>query len=276
MSISLVTTCKGRLEHLKATIDSWIAFGPDEIIVVDVDCPDGTKGWLASHHPNVRCVSLASTSFNLAQARNAGAESAVSDYVFFVDADIVLDKELNGWLKQHLSPGKYFSRKRDHAYDGIHEQGTVLCHHSDFKKIEGYDTSFCGYGGEDHDLYFKLQRIGIQKVDVPKRHINSLDHSDEQRTEFYAEKNKFKQSIINRSYSAIKAKILAERPGLGELPQTTRSEIWHAVSTNIKPGFENLEGPVTSIKFASQKWAPEPYYLEINHQVSVSIKRRKP
>lgn len=275
MSISLVTTCKGRLEHLKETIISWIDFGPDEIIVVDAECPDGTKDWLAAHHPEVRCVSISSPIFNLSRSRNAGAESAESDFIFFVDADIVLSKELRNWLEPKLNLGSYYCRKRNNAYDGIHEQGTVLCHKSDFKKIEGYDTSFSGYGGEDHDLYFKLQRIGAQLVDVPREFINSLEHSDEIRTEFFAEKNKFKQSIINRSYSAIKAKILAERPGLGELPQATRNQIWHEVSTNIKPGFENLEGPLTSIKFASHKWVPEPYYLEINHQVSVSIKRRK-
>jgi len=275
MSISLVTTCKGRLEHLKTTINSWIDFGPDEIIVVDAQCPDGTKDWLAANHPEVQCVSLETPSFRVAQSRNAGAESATSDYIFFVDADIVLSKELKKWIEENLKLGSYYSRKRNNAYDGIHEQGTVLCHKSDFKKIEGYDTTFSGYGGEDHDFYFKLQRIGAQQVDVPREYINSLSHSDEMRTEFYEEKNKFKQSIINRSYSAIKAKILSERPGLGELPKATRNQIWHEVSTNIKPDFENLEGPLTSIKFSSQKWAPEPYYLEINHQVSVSIKRRR-
>lgn len=274
MSISLVTVCKGRLENLKETISSWIEFGPEEIIVVDVQCPDGTKDWLARNHPEVRCVSLVSPSFNLAQSRNEGAKSAVSDYIFFVDADIVLNKELSSWLEQNTRLGTYYSRKRDNAYDGIHEQGTVLCHQSDFKKVQGYDSTFCGYGGEDHDLYFKLQRIGVKKIDVPKNFINSLDHADEMRTEFYVEKNKFKQSIINRSYSAIKAQILAENPRVGELPQTTRSEIWNAVNTSIKPGFENLEGPLASVKFSSQKWAPEPYYLEVNHQVSISIKRR--
>ena len=275
MKISIVTTCKSRLEDLKNTIGSWKSFCPDEIIVVDVSCPDGTRDWLTLTHPDVRCVSVSSPSFNLSHARNIGAASAVSEYLFFVDADIVLGEGLREWFLQNLNEDHYYSRAQDTPFEGIHEQGTFLCSRADFEKVIGYDETFNGYGGEDHDIYFKLQRLGVRRGRVPKNYISSIDHSDEKRTEYYSEKNKFKQSIINRSYAALKEKLLEINPTLAELPEETRKKIWMDVSAKIKPGFDNLEELSTTIKVTGRKWLPEPYYLELNNQISITIKRRQ-
>lgn len=274
MTISVITTCKSRLEHLKQTIHSWKGFRPDEIIVVDVSCPDGTKDWLAAAHPDVRCISVSSPSFHLASARNIGAANALSEYLFFVDADIILEDGLGDWLSKNMHAGRYYSRAQETPYEGIHEQGTFLCHRAHFEKIMGYDETFDGYGGEDHDIYFKLNRIGITKENVPKNYISSIDHSDSKRTEHYVEKNKFKQSVINRIYAFSKEKILDYNPKLTELPEETRKKIWSEIITKIRPGFEDLEGDLMTIKLSGRKWLPEPYYLEVSNQISINIRRR--
>lgn len=273
MSISLITTCKSRLSHLKQTIESWNDFEPDEIIVVDVSCPDQTKEWLAINQAHVRCLGLEIPSFHLAYARNIGAKAATSDYFFFVDADIVLGKGLRDWFERNLHENRYYTRAQATPYEGIHEQGTFLCHRSRFEKIQGYDETFTGYGGEDHDIYFKLNRIGVNKTPIPTSYITSLDHTDEKRTEHYNEKNKYKQSIINRSYSALKEKLLELNPRLAELPHETRADIWKSVTTKLKGDFDELEGDVTTVHIQQRKWLPEPYYLEISNRISVSIKR---
>jgi glycosyltransferase involved in cell wall biosynthesis len=274
MNISIITTCKSRLEHLKTSIESWKYFNPAEIIVVDVSCPDKTSKWLSEFHPDVRSINIESQSFNLAHARNVGAKNAQFDYLFFVDADIILGQGLNEWFAKHVDSQHYYSRVQDTPFEGIHEQGTFLCHKLYFNKVMGYDETFNGYGGEDHDMYYKLKRIGISKVGIPKDFIKSLDHQDEKRTEHYTEKNKFKQSVLNRSYSALKEKLLELNPIFSELPQELRNQLWHEVRSKIKPEYDNLEGYLTTVKTSSQKWLPDPYFLDISVQISISIKRR--
>ena len=41
-TFSIVTTCKGRLEHLQRSLPSFAAQSGAEVVVVDYDCPDGT------------------------------------------------------------------------------------------------------------------------------------------------------------------------------------------------------------------------------------------
>lgn len=274
MSVSIITTCKSRLCHLKQTLGSWKDLSPDEIIVVDVSCPDGTKDWLANSHPDVRCVSVISDGFNLAQARNVGASNAKSDYLFFVDADIFLGSGLKDWFEKKLQAHCYYKRAQDTPFEGIHEQGTFLCSKSAFEKIEGYDETFSGYGGEDHDIYYKLQRVGTRRIQFPKEYIISLDHSDEKRVEHYAEKNKLRQSIINRSYAAFKQGLLEINPRVAELPLATRQSIWSRVEKNMPKDFNNMEVDLPSLTITNQRWLPEPYYIELETQVSIRIKRR--
>ena len=52
--LSIVTCCKGRLEFLKRALPTFVAQSDSEVIVVDYDCPDGTKDWVAAHFPDVR------------------------------------------------------------------------------------------------------------------------------------------------------------------------------------------------------------------------------
>ena len=56
---SIVTTCKGRLEHLKQSLPRMAAQAGAEVIVVDYDCPDGAGAWVAENFPAVRVVRVA-------------------------------------------------------------------------------------------------------------------------------------------------------------------------------------------------------------------------
>lgn len=274
MTISIISVCKTRLEHLKQSIPSWKQLQPEEIIVVDVSCPDQTKDWLSSNHPDVKCVSLVSKYFNLAQARNIGAKNATSDYLFFVDADIILQPEFCNWFKFNKDADSYFRRFQVSPTDGIHEQGSCLCNKKHFYKIYGYDEFFRGYGGEDQDFYYRLNRIGVGKKNIPKEYFHSLEHSDEKRTENYQEKNKLRAAILNRSYSAIKMKLLEQNPRLTELPKSMRQQVRNEVELALPENFSKLESNLTSINLTKKAWLPEPYFLEITTQINFKVSRR--
>ena len=72
MYIAFVVTCKGRLHHLKETLPLIVKQEPDEIVVVDYGCPDGTAAWVAVNFPRVKIVQFDSPSFNVSHARNLG------------------------------------------------------------------------------------------------------------------------------------------------------------------------------------------------------------
>lgn len=275
MKISIITTCKSRLDHLKLVINTWNEFQPHEIIVVDVMSPDGLAEWLIEYHPHVKIQLLKKDGFNLAEARNYGATVATGDYLFFVDADIVISDGLREWFNHHLLASNYAVRFRENEYDGIHEQGTVLVSKENFIRVEGFDELFSGYGGEDHDFYEKLIRAGCTKTEFPKAFISSLEHSDEIRTRYYVIKSKLMQSIINRAYRSAKQAILAREPGKFELSLDTREKIMLEINKKLGDDFEAMQGKKLTFSGTTNKWLPPPYYLEEKFLFSLEVKIRE-
>ena len=106
---SIIIVCKGRLEHLKRTLPFAIAQQASEVIVVDYDCPDGTSAWAAENYPDVRVVKVDSAPlFHQANARNVGAASASGNWLFFMDADILMAERLLPDLASVLTTGCFY------------------------------------------------------------------------------------------------------------------------------------------------------------------------
>ncbi len=75
--ISVVTTCKGRLEHLRATLPHLMDLPDCEVVVVDYDCPERSGDWVRAEYPSAIVAKVeASPLFNVSHARNVGAAAA--------------------------------------------------------------------------------------------------------------------------------------------------------------------------------------------------------
>jgi glycosyltransferase involved in cell wall biosynthesis len=107
VKISLITTCKGRLEYLKRSIRTWLDLDYENygIIVVDYDCPDGAGAYIERNrtallkHSKATTLSVVKVAdrpyFNLNDARNRGIRTADGELIFLVDADtLILDKTI--------------------------------------------------------------------------------------------------------------------------------------------------------------------------------------
>ena len=104
VSISLVTTCKGRLNYLKKVLPSWLKLDYDnyDIIIVDYDDPDGTEEYIKknkklvlkdSKAKEIKVVKVKNKPFfNLNDARNRGIEVSESELIFMIDSDIKFKK----------------------------------------------------------------------------------------------------------------------------------------------------------------------------------------
>jgi glycosyltransferase involved in cell wall biosynthesis len=276
MKISIISTCKSRLKYLKQALPSWIAFQPFEIIVVDVKCPDGTSDWLRANHPDVRILEHSRDGFNKPEALNIGAREARGDVLFFVDADIILGSGFHNWIRTNWPRDGFLVRARNDAYDGVHEQGTVLCRKSDFQKVDGYDEAMEGYGGEDHDFFNRLMRAGVRRLGAPKSFISSIEHDDAERTQNYRIKDKNAQIVISRVYRAAKESLLRNRPDIYELPFQTRREIWSVCERTLGERFDAMseKGPIT-VKLEEQKWLPEPYFAVCEININLTVRKRQ-
>jgi len=183
-----------------------------ELLICDSNSNDGTAEFLARvarKHDNVR--HLPGPYSGRAMARNAGIAAARADVVLFNDADILASPELLsrhlawhkarrniavvGWEVQVRDYADYL-HKRDHPQErgSLHPPtrrrlswlyfltGNASARRDDLLRVGGFDESFTGYGHEDLELGFRLQRNGIEIIYEPRAvnyHWQDVPHEDQ-------------------------------------------------------------------------------------------------
>lgn len=179
---TFITTCKGRLEHLKQSLPRMCAQMAAKVIVVDYSCPDGTAQWVNANFPGVSVIEVPGQSgFLLPRARNLGAAEATTPWIMFLDADILLAPD---FLQQVLP---LLDQKHYYRADPISRQnwGSVICTLDHFRRTGGYDEVYRGWGSEDDDLYDMLEWHGAIKAGYPGALVSEIEHGNDLRTRYY-------------------------------------------------------------------------------------------
>jgi glycosyltransferase involved in cell wall biosynthesis len=204
--LSIITTCKGRLDHLKQTLPSWMSLRDCECVVVDYDCPQGTSDWVRKTYPTAKVVQVADRpSFNLAKVHNLGAGSASAPWFLFIDADMGTNSsDLIEVVRPLLSPGHFFvpSPRPPEAW------GTVIVSREDFKRLEGYDEVFEGWGGEDDDFTWRLSKLGSRLATFSGTLLRPLPHADAVRTQYHEIRDRDLNQAINALYITAKRDLI--------------------------------------------------------------------
>jgi glycosyltransferase involved in cell wall biosynthesis len=181
---AIITTCKGRLAHLRESLPTFCAFPDAEVVVVDYGCPENAGQWVKDHLPGVTVVRVDEPGeFNVCRARNAGAAASQADVLFFVDADVKLDPAGAPEIGERILPGTYGVVGLD-AEDLQDLGGSCLVHRGDFDRAGGYDEVLRGYAMEDVDLYDRLEYLGVKSTTVSRRWFSAIPHSNELRMQF--------------------------------------------------------------------------------------------
>lgn len=189
--IAFVTTCKNRLHHLQQTLPRWVAEGVDEIVVVDYGCPQGTGDWVEANWPQVRVVRVDDDpGFCAARARNFGAAAVTAEWVCFIDADILVQAGWLRWMRHNLAAGGYYRAGLIDGVRGPETWGTFVLQTQVWRQIGCYDEFFVGWGGEDADLYDRLQLAGIAEREYPAAFVEAIGHTDDERFAYSALKSK--------------------------------------------------------------------------------------
>ena len=289
-SLSIITTCKGRLEHLKQTLPRMIESGAYEVVVVDFSCPDGTAAYVSEHFPSVRVVSVeGQTYFSNWKARNAGAAAATSNLLVFCDADTIVAERAVAWLRENLPPRNFGFLERA-ATLHFNKQGLPLAANqlrgfhvvpaAAFRRASGYDELFEGYAaGADTDLESRLSLLGLNGFSLDPSTIveDVIQHDNDDRMRHH-------RAPINVSYGTgliyriAKFAVLKNRR-TAELPLKTRRLIYKAASeaaTRLQVE-DNTKMALTIAKEAigmPRQLGFESAAIEVTLQVRVSGKDR--
>ena len=154
-TFSIITTSKGRLEHLKLSLPQMLRQNCSEVIVVDFSCPEGTGDYVRTHFPAVKVVAVEGEDyFSNWKARNAGAAAASSNVLIFCDADTVLADDAGAWISDTLPERAFgfFERAKTVRFNtsGLRLaanqlRGFHVIPAAAFRRLGGYDEVFQGY-----------------------------------------------------------------------------------------------------------------------------------
>jgi glycosyltransferase involved in cell wall biosynthesis len=191
---SIITTCKGRLEHLKQSLPTMLDQGALEVVAVDYSCPDRTGDYVAANFPTVRVVRVpGQATFSNWRARNAGAAEAQGQVLVFCDADTLLATDALQQLDAALPLRSFGFLTRQHTEQfnktarrlGANQlRGFHVVPNAAFRRLGGYDEVLEGYAaGGDTDLEERLFMLGLKNFPLePDIVADVIQHDDQART----------------------------------------------------------------------------------------------
>jgi len=213
--ITFVTTCRGRLTHLRETLPSFVRQPDAAVTVVDYGCPEASGDWVEANFRQVEVVrSPESMRFELARARNLGAARVRSPWICFIDADTRVADDFCERISPLLDAGGFYNA----GFRSLETFGTCVCAKADFERIGGYDEVLQGWGNEDQDFYARLLLAGVRYGTIPSNVLHAISHADGERVAHYGMKDRWLSESINHIYCRAKIDLMLLQhtsPGLG-------------------------------------------------------------
>ncbi len=249
-TISFVTTCKGRLHHLKETLPLMLAQNPDEVIVVDYDCPDGIGDWIDANHPEIKVIRVSDApQFHATRARNMGGNAATSDWIVFIDGDVRTYEGWTGWMQENLEPGHFYRSALVHGARDLETFGTVIVNREDFQAIGGYDEAYQGWGGEDIDFYRMLSDHGAVESEYPSKFVLAITHDDAERAGWHTMGDKHQKHVANECYFEAKLQIGRTLGKGNRISLEQRHQLMAQVQSALNSWFEQGQSKPLNLRF---------------------------
>ncbi|WP_028970218.1 glycosyltransferase family 2 protein [Sphingomonas sp. URHD0057] len=198
-SFSIITACKGRLDHLRRSLPQMLGQPSAEVIVVDYSCPEGTADVVEREFPQAKVVRVeGEKGFSNWRARNLGAAAASGNVLIFCDADTILADNAVERIASALPPKTYGFFKRD-ATERFNKAGLRLGSNqlrgfhaipaAAYRRLGGYDEVLLGWGaGGDTDLEIRLILAGLSAHPLDPGLVEDvIQHDNADRTRHHAD-----------------------------------------------------------------------------------------
>jgi predicted glycosyltransferase involved in capsule biosynthesis len=202
-----ISTCKGRLEHVKQSSKAFIDSANENTtyLLVDYNCPDKTGDWVLENYSKSKNAYALKTGegqeyFHKTVALNAGAKYAIAnfkpDYLMFFDADTIVKPGFFEYVKPFLDKDKFLIVKP--SMNACDLTGFIIVPTGMFRDSGGYESSFRDWGIEDLEFRLRLYAKHNFKFDIIGfDYLSSIPHEDDLRVRFYCEKERFVSDARN-------------------------------------------------------------------------------
>jgi hypothetical protein len=107
----------------------------------------------------------------------------------------------------------------------------VICERDAFLQVDGYDTAYEGWGGEDDDFYTLLEFAGIKAGSIDGHGLSEIPHPDEMRTRFHSE-GKTRSLQRNQLYRMAKFDLM--RLNRSFMPLALRQQVYSQIKAKLK------------------------------------------
>ena len=196
-----VTTCKGRLDHLRQTAPRF-AEQFERWCLVDYDCPDASGDWVEQHAflgSVVERLGKPAKRFHKTRALNLGAARAAREgarVLVFVDADMLIEPGFARGIAERMRERHFLIAGLNGQHDRPGLTGLLACNVEDFRRVGGFNEHFRDWGLEDIEMRLRLNlRGGCTFGRVPVELMATIPHSDARRTEHYPHQNKLRSNL---------------------------------------------------------------------------------
>ena len=156
-----------------------------EVLVVADGCSDGTREFLDGFKPDYAFRWFESSGLGPGKARNLAAKAAQGRVLLFSDDDVLFDPKV---LRLHLEaqaqfPALYLGdlrfetgevwkpNRRGSTIHWVSMQGNNTSLPAEtFRRLGGFWEGLSGYGGEDLEFGYRLQKAGVPFRSLPQAH----------------------------------------------------------------------------------------------------------
>lgn len=186
MGVSLVSACQNHHEALRYTLPSWLKLESlHEIILIDwsskpslhllVEELDG----ITDRDPALYVIEVKDQAkWEPSRAFNLGFRAAHCSHVLRVECD---HKVRDDFIVTHDLRGKAFFAGNTHLERSESDEdlfGTLFIKKKSFFDVGGYDERIQDYGGEQDDVFNRLEKNGFQRLDIDYDKLLHNHHHD--------------------------------------------------------------------------------------------------
>lgn len=208
--IAFVTTCKNRTQHLERTLPRNLADNsayPNAVFVVlDYASADHLVAYLKMQHADAidsgRLVLyryFGAHPFKMAHAKNLAHRLGMlegADILVNLDADNYTGAGFAEWVAEQFTHPNIFLwsgviRGQGRKFRGC--SGRIAVTPNAFLKVGGYDEKYDTWSPDDKDFNARLQRLGYEAVEVERKYLEAVWHSDGMRFREYPHARAFMQ-----------------------------------------------------------------------------------
>jgi hypothetical protein len=187
----------GRLEHLRASLGTWLRHTPWPVLVADYACPDRTADWVGRlGHPRVRALRVSGDEltysrpvFNKPAALNALFDAIDGEErLVLLDADTLVYSSRFVADVEALGPHQMLLASPEPSARDLTGMLSAMATHL---RLTRADTGMVGWGAEDLDLRARIYLDhDLEVVELPTGSLGSIAHDDALRVAHYTEPDK--------------------------------------------------------------------------------------